>query len=85
MLDTLLFPSCKEDAVTLKKPRSTKNKKILFVTSEAQPLIKTGGLGDVSGALPIALKELKQDVRIILPAYREAMRRAGPCTIASQW
>jgi starch synthase len=69
--------------VTAKKSRSIKNNKILFVTSEAHPLIKTGGLGDVSGALPVALKELKQDIRLILPAYREAMRRNGPYTIAS--
>ena len=68
--------------MTAKKSGSSKNK-ILFVTSEAYPLIKTGGLGDVSGALPIALKGLKQDVRLILPAYREAVRRNGPYTIAS--
>ncbi len=42
-------------------------KKILFVTSEAYPLIKTGGLADVSGSLPIALKGLGHDVRILLP------------------
>jgi len=69
--------------VTAKKSPSVNNNKILFVTSEAHPLIKTGGLGDVSGALPTALKELKQDVRLILPAYRDAMRRYGPYTIAS--
>jgi len=37
-------------------------KKILFVTSEAHPLIKTGGLADVSGSLPKALAELSQDI-----------------------
>jgi starch synthase len=69
--------------VTIKKISIAKNKKVLFVTSEAHPLIKTGGLGDVSGALPEALKELNQDVRLIMPAYRDAIRRDGPYTIAS--
>ncbi|TXL17509.1 starch synthase [Methylococcaceae bacterium HT3] len=45
-------------------------KKILFVSSEVQPLIKTGGLADVAGSLPIALAELEQDVRIIIPKYQ---------------
>ncbi|MFI3178646.1 MAG: glycogen/starch synthase, partial [Methylococcaceae bacterium] len=44
-------------------------KKILFVTSEAHPLIKTGGLADVCGSLPKALTELSQDIRLILPNY----------------
>lgn len=44
--------------------------KILFVSSEAQPIVKTGGLADVSGSLPVALKHLGEDVRLILPAYR---------------
>jgi starch synthase len=45
-------------------------KKILFVTSEAHPFIKTGGLADVSGSLPKALAELGQDVWIVLPFYQ---------------
>jgi starch synthase len=44
-------------------------KKILFVTSEAYPLIKTGGLADVCSSLPKALTELGQDVKVILPKY----------------
>ena len=43
--------------------------RILFVTSEAYPLIKTGGLADVSGSLPAALKEVGADVRILIPGY----------------
>ncbi len=45
-------------------------KKILFVSSEVHPLIKTGGLADVAGSLPIALTELEQDVRIVIPKYQ---------------
>ncbi|MGR9072939.1 MAG: glycogen synthase GlgA [Gammaproteobacteria bacterium] len=45
-------------------------KKVLFVTSEAHPLIKTGGLADVAGSLPKALSELSQDVRILMPNYQ---------------
>jgi len=44
-------------------------KKILFASSEAHPLIKTGGLADVAGSLPRALADLSQEVRIILPNY----------------
>lgn len=46
-------------------------KKILFVSSEAHPLIKTGGLADVSGSLPKALAELSQDIHLILPNYQQ--------------
>jgi starch synthase len=42
---------------------------VLFVTSETYPLVKTGGLGDVSYALPNALRELGVDVRLLLPGY----------------
>ncbi|MDQ7089294.1 MAG: glycogen synthase GlgA [Methylococcales bacterium] len=45
-------------------------KKILFVSSEAHPLIKTGGLADVSGSLPKALNELSQSIHILLPYYQ---------------
>ncbi len=43
--------------------------KILFVTSEVHPLVKTGGLADVSAALPAALQALGQDVRLLIPGY----------------
>jgi starch synthase len=43
--------------------------RILFATSEARPLIKTGGLADVSGALPAALRAIGIDCRLLLPGY----------------
>ena len=43
--------------------------KILFATSEASPLVKTGGLADVSGALPVALHDIRVDCRLLLPGY----------------
>lgn len=43
--------------------------KVLFVSSEVFPLIKTGGLADVSGSLPNALQQLGVDIRILMPGY----------------
>lgn len=43
--------------------------RVLIVASEGVPFAKTGGLADVVGALPLALKELGVDVRILLPYY----------------
>jgi starch synthase len=47
--------------------------KVLFVTPEVTPLIKTGGLADVSAALPAALREHNVDARILLPGYPRVM------------
>lgn len=43
--------------------------KILFVTPECAPFVKTGGLGDVAAALPRALRALGHDVITLMPAY----------------
>jgi starch synthase len=45
--------------------------KVLFMSAEAEPLVKVGGLGDVAGTLPLALRQLpeKPDVRLVLPFH----------------
>jgi len=52
--------------------------KILFAVSEAQPLIKTGGLADVAGSLPVALGHFGVDARLVMPAYPQAVERSLP-------
>ena len=47
---------------------------VLIASSEAHPLVKTGGLGDVAASLPMALRELGHDARLILPAYPSAKK-----------
>ncbi|MGR5143988.1 glycogen synthase GlgA [Photobacterium sp. DNB23_23_1] len=56
--------------VTRKKSNS-KPLQILFVASEVDGLVKTGGLADVAKSLPAALKELGHDVRVVMPLYRK--------------
>ncbi len=48
--------------------------RVLFATSEAAPLIKTGGLADVSGALPAALHGIGVDVHVLLPGYPQVLK-----------
>jgi len=53
--------------------------KILFLAAEAEPFIKIGGLGDVAGSLPQALKELGGvDVRLAIPFHGAIQRHAIP-------
>lgn len=49
--------------------------RVLSVTSELHPLVKTGGLADVAGALPIALVQHGVETRSLLPAYPQVLRK----------
>lgn len=71
---------------------ATAKKKILFVTSEASPYVKTGGLGEVAAALPKALVRKGYDVRVVLPLYfnipgefRRTMQYLGCCYVSLAW
>ena len=59
---------------------------VLFLAAEAEPFVKVGGLGDVAGTLPRALRalstdEVKVDVRLVLPMHsvirEESLKPAG--------
>jgi starch synthase len=52
--------------------------KILFAASEIYPLIKTGGLADVAGALPVALRNKGHDIKLIMPAYQGILNKVAP-------
>ena len=47
--------------------------KVLFATSEFAGLGKVGGLGDASASLPVALRQLGIDVRVLMPAYSQVL------------
>lgn len=66
--------------------------KVLYVASECVPFVKTGGLGDVAGALPSALIKEKIDCRVIMPYYstipekfRNTMNFLGKITVPVSW
>lgn len=57
--------------------------RVLFVASEVFPLAKSGGLADVSSALPMALARQGIDVRLLMPGYPSALARLkDPCVEA---
>lgn len=59
--------------------------KVLFVTSEMSPLAKSGGLGDVAGALPYSLREIGVDARVIMPLYKRIKDKYGPKLLFLRW
>jgi len=66
--------------------------KILYVTAEASPFIKTGGLGDVAGSLPLEIRKLGHDIRVVLPLhlkikaeYKDQMEKVCQYTVDLGW
>jgi len=60
--------------------------RVLYVASEVAPFAKTGGLADVAGALPKALRKRGVDVRVVMPLYagidwNKLERLAGELTV----
>ena len=54
--------------------------RVLHVAPEMAPLVKLGGLGDVVGSLPKALRDARVDARVLLPCYaglRERLATLG--------
>lgn len=60
----------------LKINRKLMKKKVLFCAAEAVPLAKVGGLADVVGSLPAALRDQEIDARILMPAHSLISLRA---------
>jgi len=52
--------------------------KVAFITPEAYPFAKTGGLADVSGALPKFLHKLGCNIIIVIPYYRMVKKSGQP-------
>src|SRR5210317_209706 len=57
--------------------------KILFASAEAHPLIKTGGLADVAGSLPRAIRNLRHDIRVVIPAYQSVLKQPEKFTLVA--
>jgi starch synthase len=51
--------------------------RVLFVTPECAPLAKVGGLGEISAALPAALRAVSIDARVLLPGYPAVLNALG--------
>ena len=59
--------------------------RILFVSAEVSPFAKTGGLGDVAGALPKALTRAGHEVIVVTPLHRQASATIDKLKIGGEW
>lgn len=58
--------------------------RVLVASSECAPWAKTGGLADVTAALPAALREVGIDARVLMPAYRGVREAAGSAEVVAR-
>ena len=58
--------------------------KVLYVCSELFPLLKTGGLADVSAALPPALRQAGCDIRVLLPGFPAILGGVSKLDLSNQ-
>ena len=61
-----------------------KSLNVLFISSEVEPFAKTGGLADVSGALPQTIRHLGHEIRIMMPRYGSIDERKGGLHIVAR-
>lgn len=59
--------------------------RVLFVSSEIYPLAKTGGLADVSAALPAALTGMGVEMRLLMPGYPQALGAAANKSVQAEF
>jgi starch synthase len=66
--------------------------KLMFVSTECAPFIKTGGLGDVIGALPLSLKDKLDDQIVVIPLFKkvkdkyfDSMKKVGKVEFTMSW
>ncbi len=76
-----LIPERCTDIQSLPDPLA---EKILFVTSEITDLLKAGGLGEISAALPRVLRRQGVDVRVLIPGYRAALHRCIDLAVVAE-
>ncbi|MRS05184.1 hypothetical protein EG832_18520, partial [bacterium] len=71
----------------------TETIKVLYLASEAAPLVKVGGLGDVAGSLPVTLRRLniknitgrQVDVRLVLPFHNAIKEKINNPLVAAEF
>lgn len=71
-VEEIISPHTRSQAELRLGSQHLTKKRVLFVTSELADLVKVGGLGDVSAALPKALS-VHHDIRVLMPGYRQVL------------